>query len=352
MVDDEWSIELSRGFSWWAYRFGQDIEAGPPWEQLGDQLSHVSVRTPALTGSGQPNDIDIQLSHLNSVATGGAFIAAPDGTILHHMSVSLGEEGLAWVPRAMATFSTIALMSLETNAAAYGMSIGKRPIFSRHPHSGIRPFADDILNVPNGLVVPAGQRPSAWDELAEFALAANTVNDGAGYALDTSGEDGLIAEFGFGANESSFLLVQPTKDAATAVEGTLPPPLPDPTYGHGLSVWLLLPRQGAADAPAQAAGLLNQAEASASLAQEFSGPMNFGAWTVWSRPEDDVVAYRMFVPNLLRQYFHPANVALHMAGRAKFASSVLLPDETPMAGAELIELRLRQLEGALSDPDR
>ncbi len=331
-VDDEWSTGVPRGFAWWANEYRQDVVSSAPWQEHGDQLAAITVRTELLSLAPEAGPSEDELSQLNRQALGGAY-RIDGGRIVHEFGVVVDEERLGWVKFACATYATLALTLATSSAEQFGARFDAKPAVSQHPQSGPRFLADDILNLPARLVVPAGLEPSAWADPAPLAEAVGLLNALGGFAVDTSGTHGVWGEVPYGDHQTAFLVVAPTRPTP-GVPGGMPLE-PHPVLGHGLVIWLVLPTLVHGESAAATAARLNEQEITSHEAAS-SGRMHFGAWTVTDFGAAVTPAYHMFVPNMLRDYVHPQNVTVHMIGRARRVSKTLLPTEATKTALQIV----------------
>ena len=340
-VDPEWTEHSARGFAWWGNEFRQEVQSSAVWEEDGQQLARITIRTTLLRCGSTAAATAQVLEQLNHHAPGGCFRRDGD-EVVHEMGVLVDESALAWVPYTVAVYGTLALTIAAQQAREAASVLGAKPAESAHPRSGRRGVPDDILNVPRQLVIPGGLGGSAWDQPQQFAEAANLLNaTGLGFVADASGRGGLMGEVGYG-RESAFLVLAPTNDEDPSRR--VGPPLdPHPHLGHGLIAWLVLPSGRSGEAPDEVSARLNSLEIAPAQDWSEAGAMHFGAWI--AGPGTVVApAYKMFVPNLLANYVNVQNVAAHMAHRARRISRLLVPGVEVLSGEHIATLRLEQLE--------
>lgn len=352
-IDDEWAVETSRGFWWWAHDVAQEVVARKPepLEGDGEPGARVVVRTPILSrpSAGKPAVLRA-LAVMNGCSTGGALRQAADGTIVHELAATVTDETVEGLSRLLATGAILALTEGVEAAEALAPALGARVQRSVHPTRGSRRDRDDILNVTDAIVLPTGRGPSRWAGAAElFASAARTLNkSGRAYAADEEGEHGLLCEFGFGDHQTSLAMVVPSDEDGCAPAGPgLPGAGPDPRLGAGMLGWLLLPGVLPPEAGAETADRLNRREGDPGPDAGFM-PYHLGAWTLWNPDGRCTVAYRVFVPNVLAGLVTPISLAENLWLHGTLASEELLPDEVQLEGDHLYDFLMRRID-ALAD---
>jgi hypothetical protein len=345
-VDREWSADEGRGFRWWGHDVGQFIQAVPV---AGDDHStaRILVTTPMLASAGaDARSADRVIAEMNQRSTGGAFRRLGTGEVVHDLALTVDDDLLDWAVQVASTAAILALTEGRRVAREFAPRLGSALAVSQHPVSGRRPDQDDMLNLTEQLIQPTGLQRSAWEHGEAFGGAALALNQaGVALAADTTGDMGLICEFGFGERATTFLYLGPTEDRPPSLAPGLPLLRPDAALGHGMLGWEILPMSVPVDEAARLAGLLNVAEAE-SLQRE---QLHVGAWTVWDAAGRPAPAYRVFVPNLLAGSTPPSAVGVNAFHRAALASSVLCPDERMMTGDALYGFMTERLEGLAAD---
>ena len=355
-VEQEWSIPTKRGFAWWAHTLRQDVFVQPVLEGDGFAVNRLVIRTQVL---GAPSvdlaTTDGVLARRNGATTGGAFRREPDGSIVHELSTWVG-PGTPWVADLVAPLAILALRSCERAAEELARELGTPVKRSSHPRGGVRKHPNPRLLAVEDDVETAGRGGTRWDDPDPFGMAAIDLNTGSGFAADVSGEGGVVCEFGFGAQRTTFCALMPTAEPPESPAPGLPGNGPDPRFGHGLIAWLLLPMEQERHEAEGLAAVLNAAETAAP--DDFmAGWLHFGAWTVWNPDGQPTIAYRLFVPNLLAGLVSVDIVVSSLGFRAEHASRLLCPDEEPRSGADIATVRAAQYEEAFGDapensPDR
>jgi hypothetical protein len=167
-VDDEWSVRESRGFTWWAHTLAQRVWAEPPRDSLGTTVVRVHAQTALFREVAESDEALQRLGVLNQVASLSAFILDPGSRrVALHCAMTLHAETLDWGKRLLAG-------AVGAQAADAHVKADTAPLFqgtpdtSSHPRNGLRPEADDMLNVLQAIFVPkgAGTSPFTGPDLA------------------------------------------------------------------------------------------------------------------------------------------------------------------------------------------
>lgn len=297
-IDDDWSVRGDRSFTWWLGDLAQQVTASPMKESNGCDVSHFMARTSLLTEVPITDETHSRVSLLNALGTTlSAFVLENNGELSFVSTAVIHGQVM---PFAGETFSFVAAMQAAEAQLKVehlvGLLHGKAAV-SQHPVAGPRPELDDLVNIFDRMIVPAGQEPSKWAGVA--MLDAKATLDPI-CVLANGGDAGLSAEFAY--DELTSLL-----RFETAIS--------HPSVGNGLHVTLKLPTSYS-EPPYTEAMALNMLEALGAFMNDFQG-----AWCV-APGDGSTLAYNAFYPNVVSQKCIAENIALKMAYRAKWVADL------------------------------
>jgi hypothetical protein len=170
------------------------------WERCvsvppGFILSRVNARTDLLADfAGSAEQLcKLGLLTLHATLSGPVRPRGDPSLIQWAASVYVHADTLSWLQKVMAW--TVAIQAAEAHIMATELAdlLGGRPARSPHPRSGLRRFEDDMLDVIDHVVAPAGEGRSRYagrDMEDAFALVA-----GVGDPHAASDENGFSVQF-------------------------------------------------------------------------------------------------------------------------------------------------------------
>lgn len=296
-VDEQWSVQLPRGFRWWADQQAQTIEVirteeGP----AGDIGWVVSIRTELLCNVTLDEK---SLRPLHMLMMQGASMAGPvydeQQRSLSLCSLVKVHDGISqWMNPLLSVAAVLQLGEARTLGSVLAKTIGAELAISTHPRSGARPQPDEMAQLAHGLFVPMGQGPSRWGA-DEFVEAVDRYMQGPPALVATSGGAGFTVEFPFAGTSS---LCRAVADH------------PHPIYGSGLLVLQSFPHRVRSDADGIRLALaLNRAEL------RDDGPFGYGFGSYAYR--GDTVHFASFFPNAMYRPGLLPSVYFASAGRAR-----------------------------------
>jgi hypothetical protein len=320
MVDEAWSVRRERGFTWWGFHLAQHVEAGPCF-QAGDgaTASVVRVWTDVVCDVADAGAAVQACSMINTQAVMAATVFDPDRRVIEEASTAIvyNDTGERW-SAVMVTAAVAQNTAAHSRSQALAEAVGGRPWATDHPSSGERLEMDDILNVPERVIVPAGAEPSAFagdllERIGSMQLPLWVAGSGDRqgftaeviYSSDTSVAAANVLELhdsieGEDAGGPGTALVQVVIDA------------PHPEYGSGALVILRLPVGFDEDEAADAINWLNRLEA--------SGDSDFSMCRDPSNPGSP--AFVSFVPSVLARPGLLENLVVYDTLRARWAHAV------------------------------
>lgn len=313
MIDEQWSVRRERGFTWWGYRLAQHIEVGPPVRSHDLDVCVVRIWTEVAREVDPATDPARLLSPLNMHATMSALVFDPDSaTITACCTAVVHRENIGWLWKILMTAAVLQNATAHSHAHPIAQACNGTPAASNHPISGERPELDDMLNVPERVIIPAGAEPSRFagpltEGLGKFAAEMGWFGD--------SDETGIVCEVPF-TGERPLAAQDPTAwDAGgqTALVRIFAD-LAHPQFGNGALILLQLPVEPGVQQSGALANRLNAVEAHGDL----SAPL-FGAWCADASSDGNGLAFCSFLPNALARPGLLENQIVYQAARAQFA---------------------------------
>lgn len=319
-VDDKWSVDEDRGFSWWGQDYRQRIWSDPEFVDDGFGVFRLHAETDFVRDSTRTeNEVLRLLGTLNRFASTGAMIFdAANSVVRLHSSMFVHEGTVSWVPHTFATATIIQPIEAQIRAQDFAEFFGGEPDLSSHPVSGRRRKMDDMLNVIEHLYAPQGRNEPPWANSGEFEAIAAFFNQS--NSNSTAGVTGLTAEFAWGENQTSMM---------TSVIDQ-----PHPQLGNGVLTILHLPLSLDAEASATVAGLLNQLEIKSITHAHF-----LGAWSAAEVGGSDTAVFASFIPNIMYKPGLLQQLLISMASRVAWVATVLEPD---MKSGSVIDILMRR----------
>ena len=315
MIDEEWSIATDKGFTWWAYRLAQHVVASPCFEGPdGATASRLNVCTDLVSDIANDRAALHMCSLVNMQQTMSALVYDPDRRMI-------SESFTAVVyPDTVQSWGQVMLMAaVVQNTAAHSRchslaeAVGGRPNSTDHPVSGQRPSMDDMLNVPEQVIVPAGAGRSGFAGPLVERLGAIEMPL---WTLRTGGSTGFTVEVEYSSDLPATLASAQGEPAGTALLQVMTSE-PHPEFGSGALIVLTLPISY--DDDHDAVGAVNQLNY-LELAGE-SGLTMMGAWCC--EPDNHSPAFVPYVPSVLARPGVLENFVIYETLRAKWAHSVL-----------------------------
>lgn len=314
-IDEQWSVRRPRGFTWWSYRLAQHIDASDPWQDDEFQISRITIRTDLVNAADPSKSPDLIAGMANMQQIMSAVIWDAAANAMSECSTGIvHQENVGWLSRLLAT------TAITQNAAAHGRArplaeaVGGTPAASSHPTSGERDQPDDMLGVPEKLIVPAGQGRSGFagslceglkDFLPQYQLMGFSDADSFSCEVPFTGFTPVAAKVALGLPsakahpETSLLRIFPDTE--------------HPQYGHGALVILQPPVTFKGADTFKVANELNSAEAAGST------PTNLlGAWCLDpTNQKKNTIAFIAFLPSMLAEPGLLENQVVFQAARSR-----------------------------------
>ena len=163
MIDDQWAERRERGFSWWGYRLAQHVEVDLPVSDGELNVCAVRIWTDVV------RDVDPQtkpaaiLALINTHQTMNAVTWDPStGAIRECCTAFVHEQNIGWLTNLLATSAVLQNTAAHSRAHGLAEVCGGTPDAADHPSSGQRTEMDDLLNLPEHVIAPAGAEVSRF----------------------------------------------------------------------------------------------------------------------------------------------------------------------------------------------
>ena len=313
MIDDEWTQQRERGFTWWAFRLAQHFEVDPPVFDGVIDIYAVRIWTETVRNVDPAANPATMIALANIHQDLNATVWDPDtATISECCTTYVNEENFEWMANLVAAAAVIQNSAAHSRAHALADTCGGVPAASDHPVMGFRPEMDDVLNVPEQVVVPMGAEPSRFagpgmakvvDFLTHVGIAGSSDETEVRFSLPFCDHDTEMALIAAGKNPPMS-------------HGQILADVPHPQVGNGALTLMWPPSHPDFENPAALANALNHAEAHCE-----SGVPLLGAWRPDPTAEDGTgLAFCSFLPNLVARPGLIANQVLYLRRRSAFAA--------------------------------
>ncbi|MGE0747614.1 MAG: hypothetical protein AB7K86_20310 [Rhodospirillales bacterium] len=322
-VEDEWSIEAERGFTWWPHGLRQRVWAGAAIDDHDMTVYRINVVTDLLREVGADRaEASRVLAPLAGVATAAATVFDPQERTLRLWTAATAHAEIAGeMTRLLGAFAALQAAEAAAGAGRLAAQLRAMPDTSAHPRSGARAATSAGVQDVEAHCLRAGVQRSPWLGGGEIELAQDLLHQANAFA--SIDDTGMTAELPFGQDTSLMTL---------ALDGR------HPRLGNGLELSLVVPAWGSEGDTAQLAATINRAETTMRIAGYL-----FGSWGVRAFGPNHAPVFNSFVPAALHRRGTLVNMVLSMALRAEWMTEMLKPDEASADVAQLIAQRARQL---------
>jgi hypothetical protein len=303
-LDAEWSIRTERGFTWWGKDLAQHVWAEPGINDDGFEIFRLHARTDLLRSfQATPENLAKLNAFAGFATTSGFLVDDRHSRVQFAASMYAHDETDDWVRKSFGLVAAIQAADAQIKAQVLAEFTGAEVDATPHPSSGLRPEHDDMLNVLEDVVVPLGQRSSAW-EGEELEWTTEIVQRGQYTVLATGDSTGLSAEFPFQSRTSLLTVTTETSN---------------PQLGNGALLVLRLPMNIGETDGHRFAVALNRRELKLMTRAHY-----LGCW-LW---RDDGMCFVTFLPNALRiGRGDLLNQVIAMSGRAKWVAETFYGDD-------------------------
>jgi hypothetical protein len=293
-VDDKWSVNIHRGFTWWSNQFAQHIWSDEGFDDDGFEIFRINIRTDVFKGFQATEKQLALLGVYMRFATMSGFVHNPEDPSRIQLATSIfaHKQTGDWVKSVLACAAPIQAIEATVMAENLGNVIDVDPDYSSHPKSGMRHEADDMLNFIEHIVAPLGQLPSNFigDEMVQI----KDMLDGPPCVMVSGDENGLTAEFPF-PDGTSLLTIDTSQK--------------NPRLGNGCLILLKLPLNLTETELNKTAMKYNEL----TQTQTFIGNL-FGSWC----PDESGLTYVTFLPNILYKEGALVNFAMWTIRNARW----------------------------------
>jgi hypothetical protein len=280
-VQEQWRIDIGRGFTWWASDFAQSVWADPGVFHNTSSVFRLHAEIELLKGSGHAEQCEIFLSSFMANTTLSALVY--DGerdTFKLHCSVYADNDNAEWLKRLFLGAVGLQLCEAHKKSKWLADTLDTAPATSAHPTSGMRNDPDQMVNAVDQFFRPMGQQPSKWQASDEWDEACDILKR---FSTKCTGDDQsyLIAHMPWGGRSSN-----PLEQQTSILEINGEKPHPD--LGNGLHLSLTVPLQMDQKAAAHAALELNEIER-----REWRWYHDLGSWA----SQGGTLIFECFIPN-------------------------------------------------------
>lgn len=314
MIDEQWSVRRERGFTWWGYRLAQHFEVGPPIRSHDLDVHIVRIWTEVARDVDPAVDPAQLLGPINMHATMSALVFDPDAATINECCTAVvHRENIGWLCKILMTAAVLQNATAHSHAHPIAQACNGTPAASNHPVSGERPDFDDMLNVPEQVIIPLGAEPSRFTGPLAEGLGKSAIEMG---WFGTSDETGITCEVPYTGNVPAFMQDPNSPDTKhlTALVRIFTDQ-PHPQFGNGALTLMQLPIAPGADQAAKLANHLNIVEAQGDVST-----LLLGAWCPDESRDDGIgLAFCSFLPNALARPGLLENQIMYQAARARFA---------------------------------
>jgi hypothetical protein len=317
MIDDRWSVRREHGFTWWGYRLAQHFEVGPPFLSDDVEVCTVRIWTEVAENIDPATDPTGVLAALNPQATLNALVWDTSArTVAECCTAVVEEQDILWLSKVLATAAVLQNTAGHSRAHGIAKACGGVPAASNHPTSGQRTEMDDILNVPERLVIPAGAEPSKFagpmmEELGPFLRRMRLHG--------SSDSSYMTCEVPFTGHRPHWDLRRSEGDTLETSLVRIFTDAPHPEAGNGALLVMQLPVSPGTERAATLANELNAVESKGDSCTTF-----LGAWCpdLLSKGGDGL-AFCSFVPNFGARPGLLSHHITYLAKRSRFAAQRL-----------------------------
>jgi len=321
LIDEEWTDRRDRGFTWWAHRLEQRIDAGLPIDDDGIVITRLTSRIPVVTNvRATPERVERILAASNLLADSYSYVYDPQTQQVDSVQSGIVHaQTLDWRPDLLASYFVIQLIHAEQDANRLARALRGRIARSRHPMRGQRREPDDMLNVVDAVFLPSGVPDNPFANEFEFESICEQVN--------------RINAVSLGASSTGVAIEVPFADSTALI--TLDAQYPHPRLGRGLGVRLHLPTRDDFDEGARLAAWLNRKDAAGDLLCPA-----MGAWTVRGDIDPCRVVRCAFISAALWRSGLAMDVAAGAILTLRKLNTLLDPDGTEPNASEVLANRL------------
>ena len=321
LIDDEWTDRRDRGFTWWAHRLAQQIDAGIPIDDDGIVITRITSRVPVVKNIRVATaKVHATLAGLNLFADSYRYVYdAQQRRVESVQSVILHAQTLGWRADLTASFFLVQLIHAEADARELARQLRGRIAVSNHPIQGRRRVPDDMLNVVRDVFQVTTAAENGFTNRFEFETICEQVNRINAVSLGAS-DTGLAIEVPF-ADSTALIVLQAGERC--------------PRIGAGLGVRLHLPMRVDFGQAVHLAAWLNGREAAGELLSH-----GIGAWSTRASADDYIVVHSSFIPAALYRSGLAMDAATGAIHKLKQLNALMNPNVPEPDVREIVANRL------------
>jgi len=314
-MDDEWCQLEGRELRWTGGAAPIVFSVSDPFEMNGDVTVKVTARTTLVSNVDASPDLVLELVNAANMQTSvGSLVWLADEREVVGFVTQYAHEGNDSVTALFSPFSLLAYtealtwFSDEMATALEGDA------------SAARDDEDDLLNVSEQVVIPAGLQPQRWDG---EELVSMSEQWGSAGLMANGDETSLTVEFPYSSSMSAIVLAS---IGLGGMPGRVTPASTSfyyqyldthPRYGNGLWALLRMPDFFDEEDGLEQANELNVAEL-----LETTG---FPSWGSWCCTPEGSLGHLAFFPNLIARPGLLTTVNFYALSRSQWAQEKLLP---------------------------
>ncbi len=294
-VNDAWSIDCGRGFTYWPGDYAVTVSADLPNFHNAYCIFRLHSSIDVARGRGEPSTAELPISHqMSRAALSALTYDAKHDVYKIHGSVYAHTDNEDWLTRVF--LATVGLQIYRAPQVAKDLqeTLGFTPLPTGHPIHGPRDQADPMVASVLQLFQNYGSTPSKWLHVDEWQDAVGLVKR-LTQACESDEKTHLSARFDWLKGEPIELVIR--ADA------------PHADLGSGLALELIVPWADEQSVVAHAAFELNDMER-----DEWNWCHDLGAWCV----VEDRLTFRCFVPNIAYRPGALKDLTHDMALRARW----------------------------------
>lgn len=314
-IDDEWSVEMPGGFTWWGHGLAQRVWAEECRRDQGVDVTLMHAETDFLRNVEYNRETLEGLNLLNAETAQFAFVYDLDDRCVRlHATMYVHRQNMEWSKRMFAGAAglQVSYAHKKVNEAARLFS-GSEPDTSPHPENGYRAKPDEILGVIDLAFIPANDFADPIGD-SEFRIAAGLLTR---KSFTTWGEWGLTSEFPFTGDEPAHVRMKKRLGPVTTLFQASSREK-HPLLGKGLLTTMRLPLSIDREEGLRLATGLNLLES-----MEWAKCHMNGAWLI---DELNCLSFYSFLPILAHKKQILANLALSNYIRCGWAAGILKGD--------------------------
>ncbi|MFZ4506876.1 MAG: hypothetical protein ACOYON_04175 [Fimbriimonas sp.] len=295
--NDHWSLDVGRGFTYWASDFALTVKADMGNFHNAYTIFRIYSEFDLLKGKGKPGEIEIALAAKMRNASLSALIYDEE-TDRYKLDCSIyaHEDNAEWLTRVFVSAVGLQVARGHTLAKELAKDLKISAATSSHPENGLRQTPDPMIDAMERFFRPIGQQPSKWLNSTEWQDARDQVRRVA-IESSTDGTSGLKATFDWLTEKPIELEI-----TANSVHAEL---------GNGLTCQLRVPWGSDHHNAAHIAQELNNMER-----KGWNWCHDLGSWSA----EGGTILFICFVPNISFAPNALPEITHDMANRAKWVN--------------------------------